>query len=296
MVCRGVVPPCWDAVPRFGWSGGGDGRALLRGMLRHRPFPIAMELIRSRRNPLLTQVRALVERAAERRQQGLSVLDGDHLVADWLAAGRPVQCLLLAASRAGESAAWRSRGAEPVLVEDDCLAAVSPAGSHAGLVAVVPLPDPLPATSGSVLVLDAVQDPGNVGTAIRSALASGFAQVWLGPGCADAWSWKVLRGAQGAHAALPVCQGIDLDAALAAFTGRVVALVPRDGVPLFAAELGGDVALLLGGEGGGLAERLIASSDLRVTIPMPGPAESLNVAVAAAIAMYERVRQSAVKD
>jgi TrmH family RNA methyltransferase len=254
-----------------------------------------MEPIRSRRNPLLVEVRALVDRAAERRQRGLAVLDGDHLVADWLAAGRPVQRLLLAASRVGESARWRSQGAEQVLVEDDCLASVSPAGSHTGLLAVVLVPDPLPATAGSVLVLDAVQDPGNVGTAIRSALASGFAQVWLGRGCADAWSWKVLRGAQGAHASLPVCHGVDLDAALAAFAGRVVALVPRDGVPLFAAELGGDVALLLGGEGVGLAAHLVASADLRITIPMPGPAESLNVAVAAAIAMYECVRQSAVK-
>ncbi len=251
-----------------------------------------MEVIRSRRNPLLQQVRQLLERTRERHASGLAVLEGEHLLADWLDAGRPVERVLLAESRAEESRAWAKRGALVLLVDDDCLLAVSAASSCAGLLALIPIPDAVPATAGSILALDGVQDPGNVGTVIRSAAAFGFDQVWLGPGCADAWSWKVLRGGQGAHAVLAVCQGVDLVAALPRHIGRRVALVPRDGVPLHQADLRGDIVLLLGGEGAGLGEAASAAADLTVSIPMPGRTESLNVAVAAAMAMYERVRQS----
>lgn len=251
-----------------------------------------MELIRSRRNPLLQQVRQLLERPRERQACGLAVLEGEHLLADWLGAGRPVERVLLAASRAHEAPRWSGAGAPVQWVDDDCLRSVSGAGSCAGVLALVPIPAAVPVSSGSVVVLDGVQDPGNVGTIIRSAAASGFDQVWLGPGCADAWSWKVLRAGQGAHATLSVCQGLDLPAALARHAGRKVALVPHNGVPLHQADLRGDVVLLLGGEGGGLGDAAAAAADVVVSIPMPGAAESLNVAVAAAIAMYERVRQS----
>jgi len=254
-----------------------------------------MELIRSRRNPLLQHVRQLLERPRERQAAGLAVLEGEHLLEDWLAAGRPVEHLLLAASRAADGERWAAAAA-PRLVADDCLAAVSPAGSAPGLLAVVPVPVAHPATGGSVLALDAVQDPGNVGTAIRCAAACAFSQVWLGRGCADAWSWKALRAGQGAHARLAVCQGLDLAPALAAYRGRIIALAPRDGMPLPQADLRGEVALLVGGEGGGIGEAALGAADLRVSIPMPGATESLNVAVAAAIAMYERVRQSLASD
>lgn len=255
-----------------------------------------MRTVSSRRHPLLQEVRALLERSRSRRQAGLAVLDGEHLLQDWLRAGWPVQRVLLATSRAGESARWGAADGSVTLVEDDCLAAVAPTVAPTGLLAIVAVPVPHPVTRGSVLVLDAVQDPGNVGTLLRSAAACGLDQAWLGPGCADAWSWKVLRAGQGAHAVLPVCQTDELGAALDAYTGRVVALVPRGGVPLPEADLRGDVALLLGGEGGGLGEVALRRADVRVTIPMPGRAESLNVGAAGAIALYERVRQSPARD
>ncbi len=251
-----------------------------------------MEVIRSRRNPLLLQTRQLLERPRERHAAGLAVMEGEHLLADWLAAGHRVEHLLLSASRAAEADAWQGRGATVQLVDDDCLASVSPAGAAPGVLAIVPIPDPQPSVSGSILALDGVQDPGNVGTAIRSAAASAFDQVWLGRGCADAWSWKVLRAGQGAHAILPVCQGIDLQAALHAYTGQVLALVPAGGTPLHRTDLRGDIVLLLGGEGAGIGAEGLRAADRLVSIPMPGRTESLNVAVAAAIAMYERVRQS----
>lgn len=251
------------------------------------------EILRSRRNPLLQQVRGLLERTRDRQQTGLAVLDGEHLLTDWLAAGRPVERLLLAVSRAGERARWQAAGAGvATLVDDDCLAAVSPAAAHAGLLAVVPVVAARPATAGCILALDGVQDPGNVGTLLRCAAACAIDQVWLGAGCADPWSWKVLRAAQGAHATLPVCPDIALAECLAAHSGRVVALVPTGGVPVFEADLRGDLVWLVGGEGAGIGPAAARAAALQISIPMPGRTESLNVAVAAAIAMYERVRQS----
>lgn len=251
-----------------------------------------MEVIRSRRNALLLRVRQLLERPRERHAASLAVMEGEHLVSDWLAAGHHAEHLLLAVSRASEAGAWRERGIVPQLVDDDCLASISPAGAGPGLLAVVPIPDTAPARSGLILALDAVQDPGNVGTLLRSAAACGVDQLWLGPGCADAWSWKALRAGQGAHAVLPVCQGVDLVNVLPSHDGRKIALVPRHGVPLHEADLRGDIVLLLGGEGAGLGAAAQGAADLQVTIPMPGRTESLNVAAAGAIAMYERVRQS----
>lgn len=259
-----------------------------------------MELIRSRRNPLLQKVRQLLERPRERQAAGLAVLEGEHLLDDWRAAGLPVERVLLAASRAQELGSWVGAGTTPPpavhLVDDDCLAAISPAGAGPGLLAVVPVPEAHPAVGGSILALDAVQDPGNVGTAIRCAAACAFDQVWLGGGCADAWSWKALRAGQGGHARLDICQGLDLVTALAAHRGRVIALAPRDGVPLHRVDLRGEVVLLVGGEGAGIGEAALNGADQRVSIPMPGATESLNVAMAAAIAMYERVRQSLASD
>jgi hypothetical protein len=115
----------------------------------------------------------------------------------------------------GEAARWARPGSELAVVDDDWLA-VSPAVAPAGLLAIVPVPACRPLTRGSVLVLDAVQDPGNVGTLLRSAAACGLDQAWLGAGCADPWSWKVLRAGQGSHAVLPVCQE-GLDPALDAY-------------------------------------------------------------------------------
>ena len=252
-----------------------------------------METIRSRQNPLVQQVRRLLERPRERQQAGLAVLDGDHLVNDWLSAGRAFERVLLAESRATEAAAWLTRGTAVALLADTCFEAVSPVASPTGIVALAPIPIATPVDRGLILALDAVQDPGNVGTLMRMAAAAAVDQVWLGAACADAWSWKVLRAAQGAHAVLPICERVDLHAAVKRFAGRSTALLPRADVPLYAADLRGDLLLLVGGEGAGLSAELIAAATVSLSIPMPGRAESLNAAMAGSIALYERVRQDA---
>ena len=109
----------------------------------------------------------------------------------------------------------------------------------------------------------------------------------LGKGCADAWSPKVLRSAAGAHFALQIVEAADLATAMEEFGGRIACAMPRDGVPLASADLSGRLGWLIGAEGQGVSEALATRAALKVSIPMPGGAESLNVAAAAAICFYE---------
>jgi TrmH family RNA methyltransferase len=145
-----------------------------------------------------------------------------------------------------------------------------------------------------VLILDRVQDPGNVGAIIRAGEACGATGVITTPGTADPFGWKALRGSMGSALRLPVARADSIDDAARAASRagvRVYASVPREGTSLTSADLTGGLALLLGGEGAGLDAAAIASADERITIPMRPPVESLNVATAAALILYEASRQ-----
>jgi TrmH family RNA methyltransferase len=146
------------------------------------------------------------------------------------------------------------------------------------------------------LILGDVQDPGNVGAIIRAAEGCGATGVVVTTGAADPFSWKALRGGMGSTFRLPIATGQSLDAAVsrARATGlRVIATTARDGTPLPACDLRRGCAILLGGEGSGLPAAIVEEADERVTIPMQAPVESLNVAIAAALVLYEAARQRA---
>jgi TrmH family RNA methyltransferase len=139
-----------------------------------------------------------------------------------------------------------------------------------------------------------VQDPGNIGSMLRSAAAAGVAQVLLSKHCAFAWSPKVLRAGQGAHFCVDIHEDVDLPTWAAGYRasgGDVVATVAAGGMSLFAAPLGSRVALAIGNEGGGLSDTLAAEATQRVTIPMHAGVESLNAAAATAVCLFECVRQ-----
>ena len=126
---------------------------------------------------------------------------------------------------------------------------------------------------------------------LRSAAAAGVAQVMLSSGCAFAWAPKVLRSAQGAHFHLSIHEDVDLAAWARAYRGKVVATAVDAGQSLYTADLTGPVAIVVGNEGTGITRGVRAAARLTVNIPMPGRFESLNAAAAAAVCLFECVRQ-----
>jgi TrmH family RNA methyltransferase len=254
--------------------------------------------VTSRHNPRLREAVALIASARERRKSGKCVLEGEHVVAAYAARhGAPETLIVTEAGLASPVVrALAERHAERTLVVSESLfAGVASLPPGIGSLAVVATPrPPLAAGADFCLLLDGVQDPGNVGSMLRSAAAAGVAQVLLSKHCAFAWSPKVLRAGQGAHFCTDIHEDVDLPEWAKAFraTGAdVVATVAAGGTRVFAAPLGGALALAIGNEGAGISAELAAQATQRVTIPMPGGVESLNAAAAAAVCLFECVRQ-----
>lgn len=260
-----------------------------------------MKAIASRDNPAFKAMAKLVASAAERRRRGASVLDGAHLLAAFLDSGRTPGELMV--NRAGLEDAQiaglveRSQPARVTLLADSLFASLSTVESPTGILAAVPTPAPgaVPDDASLVLALEDIQDPGNVGTLLRSAAAAGAAHVLLSPRCAFAWSPKVLRAGMGAHFALNVVEGADLAAFLARFRGTSVALAGKGERSLYELDLHGPLALMVGNEGAGLTRELLAAASVRARIPLAGPVESLNAGIAGSIALFEAVRQRFAK-
>lgn len=253
-----------------------------------------MKLIQSRDNAFFKQLKKLAESGRERRKAGQTLLDGVHLVQAFEKAFGPLETLVVAESAlaAGEVANYVA-GRETVVLVDALMRDLGLVDTPSGLLAIAPMP----ASSGSVrfdqdaILLDGVQDPGNLGTLLRTAAASGICQALLSPGCASAWSPKVLRAGQGAHFALSIHEGVDLLAVMADYAGTTAVTCLDGATSLYEACWSGPVAWVFGAEGQGVRRELIDAATLRIKIPMPGAVESLNVAAAAAICLFEAVRR-----
>ncbi len=226
------------------------------------------------------------------------MLEGEHTIAAFVARRGAPETLIVDETwldRPVVRALAQTSGERTIAIPPALFAELATLPDGIGIVAVVPTPRPAPGAAADFCVLlDDVQDPGNVGSALRSAAAAGVTQAWLSKHCAFAWSPKVLRAAQGAHFHLDIFEDVDLVAWAAAFRasgGHVVATVARGGADLFRAPLSGRIAVAIGNEGAGLSPALASSADLTVTIPMPGGVESLNAAAAAAVCLFECVRQ-----
>ena len=256
-----------------------------------------MKAVTSRDNAAYKEVARLISSATHRKREGLSVLDGAHLLAAFLDAGGTPEALFL--NRNGletpEIAALvaRSASARVTLLADSLYDALSTVETPTGVLSVVSTPRsrPPPDDAAFALLLEGIQDPGNVGTLLRSAAAAGASDVLLSPQCAFAWSPKVLRAAMGAHFAVNIAEGVDLAAWLAAYRGRSVALMGGAKRSLYDLDLRGAVALLVGNEGAGLSAALAAVAREQAAIPMPGRIESLNAAAAGTVALFEAARQ-----
>jgi TrmH family RNA methyltransferase len=255
-----------------------------------------MTVITSRDNPRVRRWRALVQDVRERRKLGRVLVEGEHLVAAFLDAGGKVEEVILRKSSVHSFDLLVARCARaPVVLADPVFRAIADTETPAGIVAEIALPARAVELKGaaSCVFLEGIQDAGNVGAILRSANAFGIRHAVLGTGCADAWSPKVLRAGMGAHFSMAIQENADLAVAIAGFGGRVACTVPRGGVALASADFSGRFGWLLGAEGQGVSGALLAKAALKVTIPMPGGAESLNVAAAAAICFYELSRRAA---
>ncbi len=254
------------------------------------------EYIVSSQNPRFKAWRALADSAATRHEAGQTLLDGQHLIEAFIDAGGAPRQIFLAED--SEQSYWRSRcpGAGLVLMTPRLLAALSPVKTPTGVMALIDVPTWTAApTPHFALLLECIQDPGNLGAMLRSAAAAGVDTVFLSAGCADAWSGKVLRAGMGAHFVLRIVDDADLLQVARAWSGTLVATVLGAPQSLYDTDLSGDVAFVLGNEGAGLSTALRAAITEAVHIPMPGRMESLNVAAALAVCLFERVRRKRVK-
>jgi TrmH family RNA methyltransferase len=258
------------------------------------------QVLRSRDNPRVRRWQRLVRDARVRRKEARALIEGPHLLAAALAHGL-VPAALIASERGMDdeeiaSLVRRSR-LTPVVLSEGLFRTVAGTDTPAGIAAEVPIPArPLSIErSECAALLDGIQDAGNVGAILRCAAAFGVRDVLLGPGCADPWSPKVLRAGMGAHFALKIGGSRNLPGDIESFNGTSICTVPRNGASLPEADLAAPVLWIFGAEGQGVSAALAARASLKITIPMPGGTESLNVAAAAAICFYERARQLAAR-
>lgn len=253
-----------------------------------------MKLIQSRDNAFFKSLKRLAESGRERRKTGKTLLDGVHLVEAYEAAFGAVETLIVAESAlAGGEIARLLDGREAVVLADALMRELGLVETPSGLLAVVAMPS---ASTGidlaaDTVLLDGVQDPGNVGTLLRTAAASGVRQVLLSPGCASAWSPKVLRAGQGAHFVLSIHEDADLAEFMATYRGTTAVTCLDGATSLYDAVWTSPLAWVFGAEGQGVSPALIEAAQLKVLIPMPGAVESLNVGAAAAICLYEALRR-----
>lgn len=257
-----------------------------------------MRQIVSRDNAHFKSLKRLCQSGRERRKTGRIVLDGIHLIESYIQRFGSLEEIVV--SESGKARVEISHFLSgnvancPVTVLDDTLFdELASVETPSGIIAVGEQPrgpQGLDQQADAVL-LDGIQDPGNLGSILRSAAAAGVRQILLSADCAHAWSPKVLRSAMGAHFELDIHERCDLAAFLAGFQGRSVATELNAPDSLYSMSLSRPLAWVFGNEGQGIRSHVASAVRSRVVIPMPGRIESLNVAAAAAICLFETVRQ-----
>jgi len=225
------------------------------------------------------------------------VLDGPHLVSAYCSAFGAPETVAVSASgmNHNEIRSLLRRIPKPNLFElpDSLFNEISPVITPTGILAIidVPVSRMRPEKSRFGVLLDDIQDAGNLGSILRSAAAAGVDCAFLSKGCAFAWSPKTLRAAMGAHFRLPIIDDADLPAVAKNFRGKIIATDSNAKKTLYQTDCRGPVAFVIGNEGVGVSPILLKSAHERIMIPMPGKVESLNAAAAAAICLFEKIRQ-----
>ncbi len=255
-------------------------------------------MLTSLQNPLVKQLRKL-HRAKERREQQLFLLEGTHLIEE--AAAIDLSFVVVCHTEAWQhqhQTLWeriQARSQRIELVSPEVMKAIATTIEPDGIVATVDRfhTESIEFTDFG-LVLETIQDPGNLGTIIRTAAAAGVEGLWLSEDCADLESPKVLRSSAGQWFRLPMSVRSDLktDVAIAKRQGmQIIATVPTATQTYWEIDFSRSSLILIGNEGAGLSAELIELADVQVTIPLAVGVESLNVAIATALMLYEARRQ-----
>ncbi len=250
-------------------------------------------MITSLQNDRVKLAHGLLTGGKSRRKLGKVALEGVRLINDALEAGYLPDFVLYDPDAVAITALTVSVDADVLLdVSPEIIRHITATEHPQGIIGVFPLPTPnVPRSPQHVLILDAISDPGNLGTILRSAAAAGVDLVLLAPGCVDPYNDKVLRGGMGAHFRIPVinqswekitetCNGLNIS--LAEMSGDLA---------YNAADWSGTWALIVGSEAHGASEQATALAHQRVHIPMAAATESLNAAIAAAVILFEAARQ-----
>ena len=259
-----------------------------------------MKTVSSRDNPLYKELKHLAGSSQARRRAGRTLLDGVHLSQAYLQLrGVPLQCIVSEGALANPEVAaivmqCENGHAHVTAMPDALYHALSTVEHGVGLMFLIDTPARATpaALSANAVLLDNLQDPGNVGSILRSAAAAGLKQVYCSAGTAFCWSPKVLRAAMGAHFVLEIYENVDLAPLVREARIPVLATSGYATLRLYDVDLRRPVAWLLGHEGQGVADDLLSLASHQVVIPHLGQVESLNVAACAAVCFFEQLRQN----
>lgn len=256
-----------------------------------------MDTITSLQNTKVKLVHALQNRAKSRRKEAKIALEGTRLIRDAIERGYVPEFVLFLEAPDNASvelvASLQNSGFEAAPVTDEIMRHISDTQQPQGIIAVFPLPHPpLPRTLERVLILDAVRDPGNVGTILRAAAAANIQAVFLSPDCVDAYNPKTLRGGMGAHFRIPVIEA-SWSSIAKHCDGLAVYLAAGDGDTRYdAADWSLAWALIVGSEAHGAGDNADQLAHHRIFIPLAADTESLNAAMAASVILFEAQRQA----
>ena len=257
----------------------------------------------SRDNPVFKQLKKLTENARERRAENKTLLDGVHLINAYIATfGEPEMLIIPEGKSSVEATGLIQQLADlpTIMLPTLMFAELTPVTSSTGILALVKTPQlALPDSAQFILALEDIQDPGNLGSMLRTAAAAGVDAVYLSTGSTDAFSPKALRGGQGAQFVLPIIERANLLQVLERFqdahpSGNSYATTMQ-GESLYAQDLTQPSLFVMGNEGAGVSPKLMAACSKKMSIPMhhkrTHSVESLNAAAATAICLFECQRQ-----
>ncbi|HSI46453.1 MAG TPA: RNA methyltransferase [Methylophilus sp.] len=259
---------------------------------------MAFKHITSRDNPVYKHLRKLADNARERKSSGLTLLEGVHLIEAYLQTQGEPQLMIIPEGKSSLEASNLMQhlvDVDTIMLPTLMFADLTPVTSSSGIMALIPVPEvTLPETVDFALLIEGIQDPGNLGSMLRTAAAAGVQVAYLTKGCTDAWSPKALRGGQGAQLVLPLVENVDAVEIVQQFAGKTLALTMQ-GDSLYDQPLRDPVLFAVGNEGAGISTGLQQAVQTCISIPMAHQGilalESLNAAAATAIALFECRRQ-----